>query len=48
MGAELANQEADHSKCANYKQAILKGGSAERLVDPGVNKVPYFYHAVHE
>ncbi len=23
-------------------------GNAIRLVDPGVNKVPYFYHDVHE
>jgi len=24
------------------------GRMASELVDPGVNKVPYFYHDVHE
>jgi len=43
---EAAIQRASEQGC--YKVQLISGTKPEQLVDPGVNKVPCFYHDVHE
>jgi len=55
LGYALAYHQTDNSTAATYHlngQAEVAGEERTYhplyLVDPGVNKVPYFYHDVHE